>query len=348
MSTSDLIAAARTRLDGWLLGSAPQIADGAHAGAVAGSISAAGEIVYVYPEITGYYLQWLAWRSRAHPDPALAARAHAAAAWLGRWARQPVAATRVYVNAHVHDWRNDAVFTFDVAMAIRGIGSAVRQKLIEPDRGTVEALASHLEQLVGDDGAFVACRALGEATLPTTWSTCQGPFLAKAAAGVLDAAAILEGIPSVVTGAAAKTFERSVAAINDAPHDALHPQLYAFEGVLAGRSSAPNALERALDALLDVVGRSGGAPELASHPHGVQRVDVLAQLVRVVRGFRHSSGCAFDVDKALQRLASAVDGTGAVPFAFGVPGPRNVWAAMFVSQAFCPDFPAGADSTLIV
>ena len=79
-------AAARTRLAAWLLHGPAQLRIGPHAGAVAGVVQA-GAVVYAYPEITGYFLQWLAWRVHAGQAPAdLRVRAHAAQAWLARWA----------------------------------------------------------------------------------------------------------------------------------------------------------------------------------------------------------------------------------------------------------------------
>ena len=47
----------------WLLRGPAQLTSGPHAGAVAGLIEAGQRPGYAYPEITGYYLQWLAWRA---------------------------------------------------------------------------------------------------------------------------------------------------------------------------------------------------------------------------------------------------------------------------------------------
>ena len=51
---------ARRRIAQWLLGGV-RLSAGPHAGGVAGAIDGDGRPLYVYPEVTGYYLQWLAW-----------------------------------------------------------------------------------------------------------------------------------------------------------------------------------------------------------------------------------------------------------------------------------------------
>src|SRR3954468_10733221 len=51
---------ASTALRGWLLSAQVQLREGAHAGGVVGALDSDGRARYVYPEITGYYLHWLA------------------------------------------------------------------------------------------------------------------------------------------------------------------------------------------------------------------------------------------------------------------------------------------------
>ncbi len=44
----------------WLIEGPAQLKSGPEAGAVAGTIESSGAVHYVYGEITGYYLHWLA------------------------------------------------------------------------------------------------------------------------------------------------------------------------------------------------------------------------------------------------------------------------------------------------
>src|SRR5438552_10126214 len=127
------------RIAHWLLTSPAQQSGGPHAGAVAGWIGTDGRADYVYPEITGYYLQWLAWMTRRHGwQPHYVARAEAALAWLTQWLANDRPPTRIYVERPREDWRNNALFTFDLAMVLRGIGAAAHAGLIAPPATVVD------------------------------------------------------------------------------------------------------------------------------------------------------------------------------------------------------------------
>jgi len=71
----------RDALTSWLLGDRAQVASGTHAGAVTGWVDREGRASYVYPEITGYYLQWLAWHAACHGVNDETRRRAAAARW---------------------------------------------------------------------------------------------------------------------------------------------------------------------------------------------------------------------------------------------------------------------------
>ena len=211
---------------------------GPHAGAVAGCVDADGRVRYVYPEITGYFLHWLAWQAAARTEAASGAelrrRAGAAQGWLVRWITADAPPpTRIHLAPSDADWRNEAVFCFDIAMVLRGLAAAARERLLEPDPALIAGLVAQLRTLVGADGAFDAYVPRERGTvLPDRWSTRRGGFLAKAAAGVIVAAGTLRGIPPDLVAAAEATFDDSLHAAVDAPHDEVHPLLYTFEGIL--------------------------------------------------------------------------------------------------------------------
>ena len=339
---------AADRVAAWLHDGPAQLRGGEHAGAVAGMLDAAGAASYVYPEIAGYYLQWLAWRARTFgATPALAARAAGVQRWLAVWlARGDTAATRVFLDGTTRDWRNDAVFFFDVAMVARGLGSAVQMQLLAPDPRVVAGVSRELERLIAADGLFCACvRNDGAAELPDRWSTRRGGFLAKAAAGIVTAGPALPGLSAQAAAAARATFDASLDWMQARPHREAHPRLYAFEGVMAlpghrrfGEVLAVVAAQ--YDALLAHGAPDGALPETLGSDtgSGPARVDVLAQALRI--------GCLLNahrpqqpVDRiALARfaalLAKQVRPSGAVGFAIPSAGAQaNVWAAMFADQA---------------
>jgi hypothetical protein len=334
--------AARERLVAWLLEGPAQRRDAPHAGAVAGVLEAADAPAYVYPEITGYYLQWLAWRACAGTArDALATRAAAAQSWLARWAADAVPRTRVY-RLPRDDWRNGALFQFDIAMVLRGIAGAMHAGLVVPDQILIARLDALLLQLRLNDGTLGPCRALDDATvLPKRWSTRPGAFLAKAAAGVL-AAARLPGVSPALVEAARRTLARAQADLTARPHDEAHPLLYAIEGVLARADDADARIAlrpaaAALDGLL-ATRDAAGYPREHVREHGQRRNDVLAQALRAGCVLAALGVAGAPARATLVGLADAlvlrVTPAGAVAFrAATATNELNVWAAMFSEQA---------------
>jgi len=333
------------RIARWLLAGPAQQADGEHAGAVAGWIGVDGSAGYVYPEITGYYLQWLGWMTRSHgPRRAYVARAEAALHWLERWldaGDRP--STRIYLDAGRDDWRNDALFAFDLAMVLRGVGTAAREGLVVSPEPVACRVGELLATLIGVDGCFEACRRRGDrADFPDRWSTRRGPFLAKAAAAILDASEALPNVPGILVDAANRSFDAGLEALVRTPHEETHPLLYAIEGFLArpddGAFSARlPKIAAQLDALLDRSRRLGRVPETAIN-EGPQRLDIVAQTLRaglLLEVHRRDGVSRRDeLDALAKTLAQYVRPDGALPFSSDAHAVQlNVWTAMFAEQA---------------
>ncbi len=228
-------------------------------------------------------------------------------------------------------------------MALRGIGSATAQGLLHPSQDAVGRLGAQLLGLIDDDGLFRACLDRPGTSIPQRWSTRRGGFLAKAAAGILRAAEHIDGIPGEITEAAARTWAASLGWATDTPHEDVHPLLYTYEGVLslADHESVievlPTLIDR-FDALLREVSRGTRIPETRGHANGPERLDIVAQALRVnelLPGRGNPPFPSRDVVAALRsRLAQSVGDDGAIPFALGTqPAQLNVWTAMFASQA---------------
>jgi hypothetical protein len=345
----------------WLLDGPGQIAAGEHAGGVAGVVEADGGAAYIYPEITGYYLQWLAWRAtRDGGDAAFARRAAAAQRWLVHWLALDPPPTRVHLRDAPADWRNDAIFFFDVAMALRGVASAAAAGLLVPEAVVVDGLAAMLARLVGSDGEYDACRShRGAAPMPDRWSTRRGPFLAKAATGVVTAAAVLPGFPAELVQAAERSLSSCLRMLEATGHRETHPLLYAAEGFLAlpGHAAVEAALpviRMRFDTLLATARRHRRVPEFVAGPEagsGAMRLDIVAQALRVgVLLGAHGAQSPMDGDEILRlrgdlTAANAVDGS--IPFVVGeTPHRSNVWATMFADQELA--FAADADAALLL
>jgi hypothetical protein len=363
-------ASARTavgRIENWLLHSRAQLDTGPHRGGVAGWLDRHGQPEFVYPEITGYYLTAMAWLSSgASSSPELAAvaarRAQRAAGWIAMLVeREAVPSTRLYLSDHPPDWRNGAVFSFDLAMAARGV-AATRQlagwrqrrralirlcTTLNRISSGADVMASH--ELVKDDAP----------TMPDRWSTRPGVHHLKAAAAVLRLPKRIVGGPMVAMAERTCVHWTGSLAGDEWPCQELHALLYALEGMLIRASAGDDliAAERAFTRLMDVQSSDGTLPETLAG--GTARSDVLAQALRVallLRGRGYLSGPSWTVriDRLTDALLGFVRPDGSVLFSRD-QSISNTWCAMFAHQALylrvCEDartgLPASAYELLV-
>lgn len=326
----------RAALTSWLLGDHVQITAGAHAGAAAGWLDREGRASYVYPEITGYYLQWLAWDAACRgANDDTRRRAAAAQRWLRLWAfGAETPETRIYLGPAVRDWRNSALFFFDLAMVLRGLAGATRLGLIEADPRLIVRLCELLGRLVADDGMFDACIATGAGVrLPQRWSTRRGPFLSKAAGGVLFAAAQFSSLPKALVQAAEATFADALDSMSHESHRETHALLYGIEGALSlpEHPASVTAMPHMVRQLRELLERSrylGYMPESLGGT-GRVRLDILAQAIRAVALL-----LSRDVGPMARVLVHYIDLDFGIPFSPGeLPRQYNAWTAMFAEQA---------------
>ncbi|MFD3590374.1 hypothetical protein [Streptomyces sp. NPDC058683] len=373
MSTRTEAAVGAVELADWLL-DRPYVAHGREAGAVLGATTGGAAPAYVYPEIAGYYLTWLAFLRTVEPDRTARAtvRIEAVTGWLARELAGPGGPrTRSYLDPAEEppeEWRNDALFAFDLGMVLRGLIASVsatgmggtttaQHAAAEPpvaESSTARA-AELLDRLRDQDGSWLSCRPLPGATAPPErWSTRPGPHLLKVAGGVL-ALTRPQDAPRL-TEAARATLRRHAAALADRLPAMSHPALYALEGLLqaeaAGHTEYRAELERCYTRLSSHLAH-GVLHEYAERPDSRIRSDVLAQLLRV--GSVLASQGRLDADAVgelpyvAKALTERIDPAGALPFdsaddsdgaarsgAAGRgarAGLGNTWCAMFAHQA---------------
>ena len=334
MSARKASSQAAARLRTWLLRGPVQLAQGEHAGGIVGSFASDGTPAYVYGEITGYYLHWLAGAGR---DKRVSANAAAACAWSARWfGRDLPVPTRIHLAPAAPDWRNDAVFLFDLAMLARGIAAATRAALCEPTAALSQSLGREVSRFHSGDALLPLRRVREGAELPDRWSTRDDDFLLKAATRVLDSAPPLHVDPAMLEACRAFADERAPGAA-DAGIGMLHPTLYYLEGVVAGdRRHWPGAASL-LARILELRDESFQLPE-SPPADGPRRSDVIAQALRLgvlLRAHGVEGAPAQPVLDGLARtLAARVAADGSIPFRTDLPERQpNVWCAMFAEQA---------------
>jgi hypothetical protein len=338
------------RIEGWLLHSDVQIEEGSQRGGVAGWLNADGEPDYVYLEIAGYYLTAMAWLASgaacsAENAETARVRARLAADWIGDLlARDAAPPTRLYLSGQPADWRNDAVFSFDLAMAMRGLsftrglpGRRARRRALTGLCTGLERISSGAEVMQSHEPVLGVSSAL-----PQRWSTRPGPHHLKAAAAVLRS-------PEASGGRALATMARNtclhwtaVLRADGWPCQELHALLYGLEGMLIlngrdgdGSDGLLADAEAFYRRLMELQAADGTLPETVGG--GIVRSDVLAQALRVgmlLRGRGRLEGAQWN--DRLHRLADALVGLvqpdGGVLFARH-QDVANTWCAMFAHQA---------------
>jgi hypothetical protein len=314
----------------WLLTSNIVVRAGPHKGAIAGWLTERGDASFAYPEITGYYLSWLASSAEvAGVSDALSASAADAINWFTRIAHGDLPLlTRYHESSQIDDWRNHAVFTFDLSMAARGISDS---RGLTPTEIGAEPLRWMLSLL---SDACTASRALpvyisARRELPSRWSTQPGPYQLKTAAALLFS---VETLPGSLRDAAWNTYDRwrSVSPEVNGPAD-LHPALYALEGLIEfGRHGDTEAFELAARRFQDI------SRKLCRWPNEM-RSDVIAQTLRLSYLLGSSDNSRTVALRHL--LEEFVDPAGRVsfrPFAYR-PLHWNAWSAMFTYDSLMAD-----------
>ena len=329
--TAEAFAAA-AQLREWLLAGPAQLRNGVETGGVAGTLNSAGQADYVYGEITGYYLHWLA-GSQLPADPRRGENARAALAWCERhYGSGAPVPTRIALTPMPADWRNDTEFCFDLAMLVGGLSAAAQAELIEPPRALLDTLMRKLNQFAAAD-RLLPVAAASAAGLPDRWSTRSGPFLVKAAARILSAAAWVT-LPAPLESACRGHLRAFAPRVVDATADPLHPTLYFLEGTLALAPEHADSAREVLQRLLVLIDANGSLPESLDTP-AVRRSDIIAQALRVGLILESpAASAALQLDALAAALVHRVRADGSISFQpVGEREQINVWCAMFAEQA---------------
>lgn len=328
--------AAAGRLADWLLCGPVQMGAGAHAGGVVGTLDDHDRPSYVYGEITGYYLHWLA-SPHLPTSPRRAQNADAAMRWVQSHfdsARLPD--TRIYLHGEQStDWRSEVQFCFDLSMLIGGMAAATRRGLIAPPLPTLSLLADQVCAFA-DHGRLTSHRASPSLALPQRWSTQSGPFLVKAASRILAAQSWVPLDPGLVR-ASVEHVEHFEPMAQWVEHDPLHPTLYFLEGLLERHPERGDVAALVLNRLLAMADTHGNLPESRATPE-ILRADIIAQALRIgvllAANGNKAAPSTTQLDLLAAQLVRRVEADGAIAFRpDAMVKQRNVWCAMFAEQA---------------
>jgi hypothetical protein len=343
---SRMLAAAElaaSQLQQHLLRGPAQLASGPQRGGVAGTLAPTGEALYVYGEITGYYLQWLASLNTNHT--VRAAKAQAAQTWLQQYlAMSPWPPTRLYVTAHQADWRNQVLFAFDLAMIAGGLARCAHTQLLALTPEVIQNLRHWLQHFIGakllgsnpaeNNSLHVIVNKGNIDNLPQRWSSVGGPFTAKTVSRLLLLAEHVS-LPSALIQQCRTQLQHYAELADQFPPEMLHPTLYALEGVLLAEHPADLKTAQGLERLLALQAADGSLPEALDSPD-VRRNDIVAQALRLAILLEHRLGDKLRFDRSIhllaERLCGQVQADGTLGFAPGQTT-ANTWCAMFAEQA---------------
>ncbi len=356
ITSTETLDAALHRLDAWLL-SSPVLRSG-----VVNYLSPDGEWNGLYPEICGYYLQFLV--DAAPPgadDQRYRNAALQVAAWLGSAGGPDAEPLTLYFRDPADsDWRNDCLFAFDLAIILRGLRCVQRRwPGLVPD-ALVDSYAASIARIAS--GGRLASHLLRPGAdahaIPVKWSTTRGVHHVKAVAalGDLEARTLdASGLGDIVE-ATLRDEERLLAQQGETRMREMHPFLYSIEGWLTvwARAQDTRALGNAARSFAMAICQcdplTGAVPPIAGQPDATVRADVLGQLLRA--GLVLDAAGGLDAGtRALWRerrpaleanLLARLSPEGGIMFdAVGLH--RNSWASMFGWQAlrFARDDQAG-------
>jgi hypothetical protein len=345
----NVIADFISSVEQWLLDDKIQFRSGPHRGGVAGWLGETGAPVFIYPEITGYFLTWLTFLSEKKGNRApFAERAGMAIEWVARHydgSRSPH--TRVYLEScSEKDWRNSGVFAFDLAMLARGTASVRTLVDNEQRRETLARLVSLLVPFCSEGKSLAAFRTLDrdDAQIDSKrWSVNCGPYQSKVAAAILSANTHAPLPVPLHSTAESSYLSWRAHSIQQEIHEEPHPAFYHMEGlaIAAVNGWDPEAWRILADAYLQAVGMKNPAARYAHLFNGAaseNRSDVLAQALRmgcILRGRDLIENALLDekLDHLYLALRSFATPDGGLLFSKAAPPHENAWSALFAHQA---------------
>lgn len=335
-----------TRIENWLLHSGIQIDEGAQSGGIAGWLDLDGRPEFVH--LAGYYLTAMAWlASGATYSPDHVQTANLRASRVGDWVATLLGSrddppTRPSLSAKRADWRNEAVPSFDLAMAARGLAATLHPGDPCERWQALAALCAKIGRISSGAEVMKSHEIVpgSASTMTDGWSTRPGPHHLKAAAAIL-------GLPDRVAGSALISVARETSEYgahafwtNAWRCNELHALLYGLEGmlILAGKRDGQGLrlVERPFARLMEETQASDGTLPETVHG-GIVRSDVLAQALRVGlllrgRGFLTESVWRDRLDRLADALRGFVLPDGGVLFSHD-EARANTRCTLFALQA---------------
>jgi hypothetical protein len=257
-------------------------------------------------------------------------------------AENAVPPTRLYLSQAPDDWRNAAIFSFDLAMTARGVAAFAGAVPVQQAEALLRQLGIRLSSICSGSVLLPshAPRDGVSAQIPDRWSTRPGPHHLKAAGALLR---LPENVldPVLLRACRETVLHWSKAMQVSCPCRQLHPLFYGLEGLLifepAPSKQTLDAVERTYEHLLGLQMTDGSLPAAVGSRGDDVRADVLAQGLRIgailrAAGRLRGDDFAGRLDALAASLLRHVRSDGGVSFSRD-QAIANTWCAMFAHQA---------------
>jgi len=344
-------------IEEWLLTAPIQITSGKLRGGVIGWLSLdEKEEIFVYPEITGYFLTALAFIAKSQPKKRVQAsyRANCVLEWLENiQLHDQFPDTRCYVKSRRSDWRNTAYFSFDIGILIRGLEIAAMTTLIEPHRcqATAQYFLKTLEKMCDDIplSSHILITEREISYFPKKWSTIPGIHHVKICAA-LSKINLIKTSTFLQKCLSATIMHWQQAVLQGFTTQELHPIFYYLEGlffeaIISGKYDCLKEIAEHFKIIMQYQHEDGSLPSNISdqqlQPMKKIRGDVQAQALRIgiilcAYGHLPYSQWGKRLEGLHLALSRHIAEDGAVTFQpLGTEGCefRNTWCSIFAHQA---------------
>lgn len=289
---------------------------------------------YVYGEITGYFLSFCAYVYKREQNPTERQRIENIIKNHVDWLDVTITAglkTR-YVIGTYEDWRNNALFAFDIAMIIRGLDD------VKDIVSVSSVMAKYLEvvnKFISSSGILTSVYTSSNDPLPQKWSTTFDVHLVKVAANLC-------GISQWDNSCTEKTVDAlKCIEFEELIKKDSHPIFYYLEGLLllSGKKFFKDTgiIDYVANIFVQLLAQ--GAVSNNSTTKEYMRSDVLSQQIRI-GSLLYSYGKLtkpeyLAVEKLVYYLIDNFYDEGYICF-FEKDNPNNyynAWCAMFAYQA---------------
>lgn len=331
----------------WLLQSGIQVHQNDVGIGIAGWLDNNNNPEFIYPEITGYYLTYLAFEMARSTELKLVARDKALAVidWLYNSGLVSPPATRIYLNkSKISDWRNKLVYSFDIGMILRGLYAIQKHISSRKLSNSIKIYRKYLLDFQSLSFPLIPIKKKFECKIPQRWSTKLGPHQAKIASMLIFLNPEIDSRLFNILKSIYEYWDGYL--VHEGDIQSFHSLLYYLEGIILiglftdDHSTLLRASEN-FQIIINSQTQDGFLPTDSFTRDNLYRADVQAQALRIgaiLQQYEYLDDATYrpKLDQLRRVLMEFIGSSGAVnfyPISDINQGNWNTWCTMFAYQA---------------